>query len=64
MGVLFYILIGLGGVWGILTLLGNLLSDKRCRGCGNYGDSEYMIKDEDGRYWHHSCFPLWARKKP
>lgn len=54
MDVFVYLLIGLGGVWGLLTLVGYAATDKKCVSCKNPGPSEYML-EENGKYWHYGC---------
>jgi hypothetical protein len=56
MSVFVVVLAVLGGVWGLLTLIGYELIDKRCAGCKYYGDSYYMHKDDNGKYWHFGCY--------
>lgn len=58
-----FFLIGVGAFWGVLTLLGYFFTDKKCAGCKNYGDSEYMLEDANGEFWHFSCFPMRPSSK-
>jgi len=54
--LLFIFFIGLLGVGGLSILWGSFYADKKCKGCGNLGDSDYMFVDTDGDYWHYACY--------
>jgi hypothetical protein len=54
--VLFIFFFCLLGVGGVLLLLGFFFTDEKCKGCGDWGEAEYMLLDTEGDYWHFSCY--------